>query len=172
MTGKSAKSEKDVKNTIPNYVFMESAIGAICLLAAKSDSHKHLFASDYEWLIFPAIKMRQFLILRNKKGEPIAFVSWAFVNDDIEKRLLKGSLKLKPSEWKSGDKMYIIDIISPFISNTDILAQLSDNNFKDSEVRILLPKKDNMGFESKMLKDFAAQVKLSAKRDVKESKPD
>ncbi len=68
--------------------------------------------------------------------------------------------------------MYIIDIISPFISNTDILAQLSDNNFKDSEVRILLPKKDNMGFESKMLKDFAAQVKLSAKRDVKESKPD
>ncbi len=75
MTGKSAKSEKDVKNTIPNYVFMESAIGAMCLLAAKSDSHKHLFASDYEWLIFPAIKMRQFLILRNKKGEPIAFVS-------------------------------------------------------------------------------------------------
>lgn len=167
MTDKSDKPEKNTKSVIPSYVLMESAIGALCFLAAKSDSHRYLFVSDYEWLVFPAIKLRQFLILRNRKNEPIAFVSWASVNDEVEQRLLKGAVKLKPSEWKSGEKIYIIDIISPFVSKIDIITQLNNNNFKDSEVRILLPKKDAVGFESTTLKDFSAEAKLPEKNNTK-----
>lgn len=166
MTNKSNKLEEDKKTTIPNYIAMESVIGAVCLLATKSNTHRHLFASDYEWLILPAIRLRQFSLLRNKKNEPMAFVSWALVSDNVEKRLLDGILKLKPAEWKSGNKIYIIDVISPFISELEIMKQLNNGYLKDSEAKILIPKKDSKGFRARTLKEISAEVEAGKNSSV------
>lgn len=147
--------EKD-KIQIPQFIALESTIGAISLLAMRSQSHKYLFLSDLEWLLLPAVSQKQFRIFRNNKNEPIAFVSWANIDDAVEKRLLDGSLKLQPKDWNSGSKKYVIDVISPFVAVKEILKELKSNHFKDEEIKIMRPKKDGKGFDSVMLEEFLA----------------
>jgi len=148
------KKSEDKNIQIPTYIAIESSVGAALLLAGKSSSHKYLFASDFESAIIPAVLLKQFFLFRNDKNEPVAFVSFANVSEEVEKRLLEGTTKLKPGEWKSGDKLYLIDLISPFAPATEVLKQLNENQFKDKEVNVLRPKKEGKGFESNLLKDL------------------
>jgi len=151
---KSSKNPESIK--IPQYVALESTLGAISLLASKSQAHKYLFLSDLEWLILPPLTKKQFVVFRSEKNEPVAFVSWAKVSDEVEKRLLSGSTKLQPKDWDSGDKTYIMDVISPFAKSKDVLKELQEKHLKDVEAKILAPSKDKgkKGFESRDLKEF------------------
>lgn len=151
----SLNSDKP-KIQIPQFIALESTIGAISLLAMKSQSHKYLFNSDLEWLVIPAIANKQFKLFRNNKNEPIAFISWANINENVESRLLEGSLKLQPQDWNNGNKKYVIDVISPFISPKEVLKELKNNHFKDEEIKIIKPKKDAKGFETVLLEEFLA----------------
>ncbi len=144
---------KTANNNIPNHISVESAIGSVLLIATKSPTHKYLFSQDYEWMIIPPITAKQYSLFRNKRNEPIAFVSFASVSEEVEKRLLDGSLKLNPKEWVSGNKLYIIDIISHFIPVPDILKELSEGQFKDKDIKILKPNKGKKGMTGISLKD-------------------
>jgi len=166
MMNKTGKKEENQKASIPSYISMESVVGAACLLAAKSTMHKHLFASDYEWLIFPAIRLKQFFLLRSKNNEPVAFVSWAMINDEVEKRLLSGVVKLKPSDWNSGNKMFIIDVISPFVPESEIMKQLNDGRLKGREVNVLVPKNNSKGFEIKSLQAVSKNIENKKTKPV------
>lgn len=146
------------KIKLPAFISLESALGAVSMLAMKSANHKYLFVSDYEWLVMPPVALKQFVLFRTEKNEPIAFISWASINEDVEKRLLSGSIKLKPQEWNSGDKLYIMDMISPFGIGKEILKQLNEKMFKDKDVRIIRPKKDGKGIESKLLRDVIKEI--------------
>ena len=98
------------KNSIQNYLEVESAVGVALMLATKSEPHKYLFAHDFDWLIIPPIGLKQFKIFRDEKNYPIAFISWAKLNEECEKRILSGMKKLRPGDWKNGDNIWIIDI--------------------------------------------------------------
>jgi cytolysin-activating lysine-acyltransferase len=154
-----SNKEQDQKANIPNHIGMESALGAVCLLTTKSPAHRYLFSGDYEWMIIPPIVAKQFSIFRNKRSEPIAFISFASVNEEVEKRLLSGSVKLTPRDWTSGDKLYIIDIISPFVPIPEILNQLNDGQFKDKNIKILKPNKDKKGMVGVFLKEAVLEKK-------------
>ena len=151
--------EQTEKINIPNHISIESAIGAACLLITKSPAHKYLFSHDYEWMIIPPIITKQFSLFRNKKEEPIAFVSFASVNEEVEKRLLDGVLKLTPRDWVSGDRLYIIDIVSPFAPVSDILRQLSNGQLKDKNIKILKPNKDKKGMMAVSLQDAVNEAR-------------
>lgn len=155
------------KIKLPAFVSLESALGAVSMLAMKSANHKYLFVSDYEWLVMPPVALKQFVLFRTEKNEPIAFISWARISEDVEKRLLSGSIKLKPQEWNSGDKLYIIDMISPFGIGKEILKQLNDKMFNDKDVRIIRPKKDGKGIESKLLKDVIKEFEEAKQQTTK-----
>ena len=158
---KESKNNKAESNNIPAHIGMESVLGAVCLLTTKSPSHRYLFSSEYEWMIIPPIAAKQFSLFRNDKKEPIAFVSWARVNDEIEKRLLDGALKLRSQDWTSGDKLYIIDIISPFIPIPEILKELNQGQFKDKgdKIKILKANKEKGGMQSVLLQDAVKEMK-------------
>lgn len=149
------KEQETQKNNIPYHISMESAIGSVLLIATKSQSYKYLFSHDYEWMIIPPIAAGQYSLFRNKRNEPIAFVSFASVNEEVEKRIIAGSLKLSPADWTSGDKLYIIDVISPFIPVIDILKELNDGQFKDKNIKILRPNENQKGKNNPIrLKEF------------------
>jgi cytolysin-activating lysine-acyltransferase len=147
----------DVKPTaykVPPVIGLESVIGAAAVLAMRSQNHKHLFSGDFEWLIIPPIALKQFRLFRQKKqNAPIAFVSWASVSDEVEKRLLKGVIKLAPKDWNSGKNLWLIDVISPFVNNKEILKQLAESEFKNTDINVLRPRKDKKGFEGKKLQN-------------------
>jgi cytolysin-activating lysine-acyltransferase len=153
----SKKTLAAQKLEIPTFISVESTLGAISILAMKSQTHKYLFLSDYEWLILPAIATKQFALFRGKQNEPVAFISWASVSKQVEKRLTDKTSKLQPADWKSGDNTYIIDIICPFGPSKGLLKQLNEKQFKGKNVKVLQPKKDGAGVEMKLLTDVLAE---------------
>jgi|SRR5210317_1617285 hemolysin-activating ACP:hemolysin acyltransferase len=60
----------------------------------------------------PIEKGQYFLIRENDK--PVAFFSYAFVGDEAVKQLVAGERSIGFDEWKTGDNLFIPDIVSPF----------------------------------------------------------
>ena len=171
MANSNNQTKTDAKSSdinIPNYIAMESAIGSVLLIASKSLAHKYIFTGDYEWMIIPPIATKQFVLFRNKNNEPIAFVSFASINDEVEKRLLGGSKKLAPADWSSGKKFYIIDVISPFAPASQISKELSENQFKNKEINLLKPSEDKKTLVTASLKEFLKELN-SQNNDTKKT---
>lgn len=131
---------------------MESIFGSISWLMLHSPAHRHFFIADYEWLVLPALMSKQFRIIR-QDNKPVAYVSWAFLDEGAEERISTGNKmpKLAPHEWQSGDRPWVIDIIAPFGGAKEILQKLNETEFKDKDVKILRLRKDGKGLEPVLL---------------------
>jgi len=92
-----------------NLVFAEA-----CWLMSRSKAHGHVTMGDMDWLVLPPIILKQARIFRDGKQDPIAFMSWALVSDEVNHRLKSGVQKLEPVDWNSGQHFWIIDLVTPF----------------------------------------------------------
>lgn len=82
--------------------------------------------------IIPPVKLRQYKIISNGTV-PLAYASWAFLSPDAERRYIFDPSMIELADWNSGDRMWIIDFISPFsIKHTFKLA---------CELRALFPER-------------------------------
>ncbi len=170
-TIENKSTASDAAPANPVNISIENIIGAITLLAIKSPNHKYSFVNDLEWMYLPAINLKQFRIFRQKEqNSPLAIVTWASVDKETEDRLLSGSLKLAPKDWNSGDRLWLIDVLSPFVKPINILNQLNDLEFKDKTIHLLRPKKEGSGFEGRPLKDVLAEAKTEKPAETAEKK--
>lgn len=169
-TNASSKITEGKQIQIPPVIGLESVIGAATILTMQSRSHEHLFASDFKWLIMPPIALKQFKLFRHpKQNAPLAFVSWASVTEETENRLLSGTVKLAPKDWNEGDRLWLIDVVSPFTSQKGILKQLADSEFKDKTINILRPGKDAKTFVGIELKTFLKESQKSGNDTANEA---
>jgi cytolysin-activating lysine-acyltransferase len=100
-------------------------LGEITWLMTQSPRHKAIPLGDLEWLVMPAILLRQFRIFY--KGEqPVGLALWALADDVVAKRIDAGDTRLAAVEWKSGSNLRIIDIVAPFGGEAEIRAKVSD----------------------------------------------
>jgi cytolysin-activating lysine-acyltransferase len=100
-------------------------LGEIAWLMTQSPRHKAIPLGDLEWLLMPALLLRQFRIFY--KGEqPVGVALWALADDLVAKRIDAGDTRLAAVEWKSGSNMRIVDIVAPFGGEAEIRGQLSD----------------------------------------------
>jgi cytolysin-activating lysine-acyltransferase len=98
-------------------------MGEITWLMTQSPRHKAIPLGDLEWLVMPALLLRQFRIFY--KGEqPVGVALWALVDDLVAKRIDAGDRRLTAVEWKSGAAMRIVDIVAPFGGEAEMRAQL------------------------------------------------
>ena len=99
-------------------------LGEITWLMTQSPRHKAIPLGDLEWLLMPAILLRQFRIFY--KGEqPVGVVLWALVDDLVADRIDAGDKRLTAVEWKSGTNMRVVDIVAPFGGEAEMRAQLA-----------------------------------------------
>ncbi|MCG2842127.1 toxin-activating lysine-acyltransferase [Sandaracinobacter sp. RS1-74] len=97
-------------------------LGEIVWLLTQSPVHKTLFISDLEWAIMPALLFEQFRIFYNN-GQPAGLVLWASVSEQTELRLESGGpIRLRPDEWKSGDRLWLVEMVAPFGGQEEMLA--------------------------------------------------
>lgn len=97
-------------------------LGEIVWLFTQSPVHKTLFISDLEWSVMPAILFEQFRIFYNN-GQPAGLVLWAKVSDETELRLESvGAIRLRPDEWRSGDRLWLVEMVAPFGGQEEMLA--------------------------------------------------
>ncbi|MBC7871098.1 MAG: toxin-activating lysine-acyltransferase [Chitinophagaceae bacterium] len=59
--------------------------------------HKNLFISDLEWLVMTPILLKQFRVFY-APDRPIGVALWAYVNEEVEKRLMTGAARLAPAD--------------------------------------------------------------------------
>ncbi|MDM7985131.1 MAG: toxin-activating lysine-acyltransferase [Maricaulis sp.] len=107
---------------------VSQVMGEMVWLLTQSPVHKQLFIGDLEWFIMPPILLEQFRIF-NGPQHPVAFALWARVSEDTENRLKSGGYKLRPDEWKGGDRAWIIEVVAPFGGHDEILEDMAKNIF-------------------------------------------
>ena len=91
--------------------------GEVVSLMMRQPNGKHQSLADLEWMVIPALLSNQFAIAQQQSKDqgfvaPVAFVLWASVSPDVDKRLassLTGPLRLSPEEWSSGDIIWLIE---------------------------------------------------------------
>ena len=113
------------EQTAPPSKTVAQVLGEIAWLMTQSPRHKVIPFGDLEWLLMPAILLRQFRIFY--KGEqPVGVALWALADDLVAKRIDVGDRRLAAVEWKSGSNMRIVDVVSPFGGEAEMREQLSD----------------------------------------------
>lgn len=95
-------------------------LGEIAWLMTQSPLHKALPIEALEWLAMPALIHEQFYIFRD--GErPVGLALWAKCGPQAEAKLERGMIepenRLTLEEWRSGDSIWLVDLIAPFASS-------------------------------------------------------
>lgn len=142
-------AEETVAGTEENrHEALAALIGGIALLMAGTPSHRHLSMADLEWLVLPAITNRQIRVFRTR-GRAAAYASWAFLTEEAEQRLLGAEPRLKPEDWRSGDRAWIIDLIAPRQLFDAALTELRRGPLAGRRVFLRLPAPGG-GFETRI----------------------
>jgi cytolysin-activating lysine-acyltransferase len=98
-------------------------MGEITWLMTQSPRHKAIPLGDLEWLVMPAILLRQFRVFYQGE-QPVGVVLWALVDKLVAKRIDAGDRRLTAVEWKSGTDLRIIDIVAPFGGEAEMRGQV------------------------------------------------
>ena len=138
---KIASETNDIKPTVSHM------LGEVTWLLSQSPTHKHFAIGDLEWLVMPAILLEQFRVFHGPK-QPLGFALWASFSEEAEKRFKEQvaagrGARLRPDDWRSGDRLWLIELVAPFATpenklNEAMLADLIDNVFKGRKFKLHL----------------------------------
>ena len=90
-----------------------STMGQAVWLMTMSKANRDLPISHIEKLIAPAILFKQFRLF-SKGKQPVAFLVWASVSDEVKVRIEEDQAVPSLDEWRSGSNVLVVDCISPF----------------------------------------------------------
>jgi cytolysin-activating lysine-acyltransferase len=131
-------------------------LGDVVWLMSHSPAHKNLFITDIDWLVLPAVLHKQFRLFKDG-DKPFAFATWALLDEEAEKRILSGQVHLRPTDWRSGKKLWLIDVVAPFGGQDGVLKHLKQTLFKDRPLMALRPGENGQGY-------VAGEVKVMEKK--------
>lgn len=112
--------------------------GEVAWLFARSPLHYEMPVRKLEQWAFPPIVLQQFRLYR-REGRPVAFFSWAFLSEAVEKKYALSPQSLEPGEWRSGERLWIIDFIAPFGDTARVMRDLRETVFPNDVGRALRP---------------------------------
>ena len=126
---------------------VSARFGEIVALMMRSPTYRHLSLADLDWLVVPALLSGQFSIMsaRGKSDDdlraPVGVAFWASVSPEVDAKLeaqKKAGLvpfRLQPKDWKSGEIIWLLDLISLPQVNQAFLDKLSEGAFKGKTVK-------------------------------------
>lgn len=121
------------------------ALGQVIWLLSQSALHRELRIKELEWSFMPAILKEQFRVFRfgplpglenvdprafapagiTKEGleqMPLGVAIWARLSEAAEAKLEKGE-RLSMEDWDSGDRVWLVELISPFATKDNKLSE-------------------------------------------------
>jgi cytolysin-activating lysine-acyltransferase len=111
-------------------------LGEITWLMSQSPLHKQLFISDLEWLVMTPMMLQQFRLFYDQT-KPVGVVFWASVSEEVEARLAAGNARMRPQDWKSGDRLWVVEVIAPFGKGEEMVRDLKERVFTNREMKAL-----------------------------------
>jgi len=64
-------------------------------------------------MVMPALLLQQYRVFRDGQ-RPVGLALWAFLSEAAEARLADSKTRIRPDEWKSVDRCWLIDLVAPF----------------------------------------------------------
>lgn len=114
---------------------LTSVLGEVTWLMVNAPDYRHFFLADLEWMILPPILLRQFKLFRAEK-KPVAFAAWAHLSPDAEARIQSGADRLKPGEWKGGDRLWLVHVIAPLGGAEAVVKDLRETVLKEKSFKM------------------------------------
>jgi cytolysin-activating lysine-acyltransferase len=94
----------------PNWT-VAHAFGEIVWLMTQSGGYKHHSLADLEWIVMPALLLEQYRIF-HEGARPVGAITWARLNAETGAAMADGRFRLRPDQWRCGDDIWIVDIIT------------------------------------------------------------
>jgi cytolysin-activating lysine-acyltransferase len=88
-------------------------LGPAFWLFARDPHRRFTFVGDMDWRLMPPLVLDQCKLFA-REGLPWAFVTWAFVSNDVHQRFLAHAPVIAPTEWKGGEQVWLVDVVAPF----------------------------------------------------------
>lgn len=121
------------------------ALGQIVWLLSQSALHRELKLKDLEWSFMPPVLKEQFRVFRfgtlpplpglqdaspafsgltqqALEQLPLGVAIWANLSEVAERKLEQGQ-RLELEEWNSGDRLWLIEFVTPFATPGNGLAE-------------------------------------------------
>jgi cytolysin-activating lysine-acyltransferase len=105
-TAPAATQADAAHHTVAHY------FGEIVWLATRSSAYKHYSLADLEWLVMPALLLRQFRLIHAGQ-QPASCVLWARLNQDAASVMANRHAHLRPDQWRCGEQAWILNAILP-----------------------------------------------------------
>ena len=98
---------------------ISEAFGAAVWLWMQVPRHRQLSIKNLEKRLLEPIQQGQYVLACNdpihRQRDPVALLLYACLNARAESRYLRDpSTPLAPGDWRSGDRLWLIDWVSPF----------------------------------------------------------
>jgi cytolysin-activating lysine-acyltransferase len=122
-SAKTAKSEAAPETTASPS--RDTVLGHAVWLMMNMPQYKHVFLVDLEWMVLPPIVLNQYRLFR-AENRVVGFAAWAYLSEAVEARLQAPNPRLAPTEWKSGDRLWLIDLHAPFGHQDVALKELRE----------------------------------------------
>jgi cytolysin-activating lysine-acyltransferase len=132
-----------VKSQVQSIATKIPVLGPVVWLMMQQAGTKHAFLSELEWRVLPALVLDQ-AKLYMRDGMPLAFVSWARLSDEAAQRYRAAPHRLVPTDWKSGDQVWLADVFTPFGGAAELLKDLRENVFPGQTIHQLGPVSDGL----------------------------
>lgn len=111
-------------------------LGEITFLLSASPLHQNAAIGKISQNIWTPLELNQFRIYR-KRDNPVGFVSWAYLSDELEQQYIAGPTELKLEDWRSGNNLFFIEFIAPFGHTRQIIQDLTTHIFPDRTAKSL-----------------------------------
>lgn len=108
----------------------------ITSLLMRSPHYKHYTLADLEYRVIPATLLGQCVIMdvnANGRSMPVAAAFWALVSEEVDKRLSTSQtvpIRLRADEWRTGNIVWLVDVVGDNRAFPAFLKHLQDNVFK------------------------------------------
>lgn len=101
---------------------------ALDVFCASPDHRSMTIATLMGWIL-PPIHFDQFRIYRDGRGQPVGWVSWAWMNEAESEAFTSGPFEFDIPVWTGGDKLWIVDLVAPHGHGRKIVNDLRTNVF-------------------------------------------
>ncbi len=124
--------------------FMAARLGEIVGLLMRAPTHQNMSFKDLEWLALPPLMNNQLSIAYTRDPDsginvPVGVVLWAEISEEVEQKHfddLNKPFRFEPSDWRSGDRLWIVDAIGNPKVIQEHIVNLTQTVFKGKSVKM------------------------------------
>jgi len=102
------------------------------MMSVAMDSHYSDWSiSEVEKHIVPALKSGQYKVYCNNQSVPVAFVTWALLDDECHEAMLTQARNPPADRWAAGKHLWVMDLVAPYGDAQRVGRDLQRNLFPD-----------------------------------------